>query len=352
MKPMGAAYSAQDHDHPYKILFSHPEMVRDLLGTFVREDWVAQLDFKTLEKQNARFVTDDLREREDDLIWRVRLAGRWLYVYILIEFQSSPDRFMAVRLMTYVGLLYQDLIRSGLITGSDLLPPVLPLVLYNGRARWTPPLGMGDLLAESPGSLKRYRPAFGYLLIDEGAYREADLTVHHNAVAALFRLESCRTPEEVREVVADLVAWLKAPEQTRLRRDFAIWFGRTFLPGRVPGVVIPEFYDLQEVDAMLSETVREWTIQWKEQGLAEGRAKGLAEGRAKGLAEGKAEGLAEGKAEARVEIARRMLEKGLDPTLISEVTGLSPDEIRSLLTKPSCVCEPAAPYLGGPPLSK
>ncbi|RCK80802.1 MAG: putative transposase [Candidatus Ozemobacter sibiricus] len=350
------ASSFQDHDHPYKLLFSHPEMVRDLLLTFVKEDWVGQLDFATLEKQNARFVTDDLRDREDDLIWRVRLAGRWLYVYILLEFQSSPDRFMAVRLMTYLGLLYQDLIRSGQISGSEVLPPVLPLVLYNGQARWSAPLQIATLIAEGPGSLQRFRPDFRYLLIDEGAYDKAELATHRNAVSALFRLETCRTPEEVRSIVAELVFWLRAPEQTRLRRDFAVWFGRTFLPGRVPGAVIPEFHDLQEVDAMLSETVREWTIQWKEQGLAEGRAQGLEEGRMQGLeegrAKGRAEGRAEGQAEAKTEIARRMLEKGLDLPFIAEVTGLSIEEIRALIPRPPCVCEPTAPYQGGGPATK
>src|SRR6185503_17132957 len=39
-----------DHDNGYKMLFSHPEMVADLLRGFVREDWVKELDFSTLEK--------------------------------------------------------------------------------------------------------------------------------------------------------------------------------------------------------------------------------------------------------------------------------------------------------------
>ncbi len=32
-----------DHDQSYKLLFSHPEMVADLLRGFVREDWVEHL---------------------------------------------------------------------------------------------------------------------------------------------------------------------------------------------------------------------------------------------------------------------------------------------------------------------
>ncbi len=75
------------------------------------------------------YVSDDLRGREDDIIWRVRWGEDWLYVYLLLEFQSSVDWFMAVRIMTYVGLLYQDLIKSGQVKTGGLLPPVLPVVL-------------------------------------------------------------------------------------------------------------------------------------------------------------------------------------------------------------------------------
>ncbi|MCI5146516.1 MAG: transposase, partial [Candidatus Electrothrix sp. AR3] len=101
------------HDNSYKMLFSHARMIEDLLCGFVKEDWVEKLDFSTLEKVSGSHVSDDLRDREDDVIWRVKWGGKWLYVYLLIEFQSTVDTFMSVRIMTYLGLLYQDLIRTG-----------------------------------------------------------------------------------------------------------------------------------------------------------------------------------------------------------------------------------------------
>jgi predicted transposase/invertase (TIGR01784 family) len=64
-----------------------------------------------------------------------------------------------------------------------------------------------------------------------------------------------------------------------------------------------------------------------EAGLAEGKAKGLAEGKAKGLAEGKAEG----EKKANLKIAQKMLEKKMDINLIAELTGLTKEEIKSLL---------------------
>ena len=99
-----------EHDNGYKLLFSHPQMVADLLRDFIREDWVRDLDFSTLEKVPGSYVTRKLSRRESDVVWRLRLGNdRFLYVYLLIEFQSTVDPFMALRMMVYLGLLYQDL---------------------------------------------------------------------------------------------------------------------------------------------------------------------------------------------------------------------------------------------------
>jgi hypothetical protein len=149
-------------DGSYKHLFSHPEMVEGLLRDFVQEDWLALIDFSTLEKRGGSYVTDDLRDREDDIIWRVRVAGDWLYVYLLIEFQSQVDPWMAVRVMLYTGLLYQDLIKHEAVAAGELLPPVFPLVLYNGSGRWTSNSKFGRHRATPGGCGARDRRA-GFL---------------------------------------------------------------------------------------------------------------------------------------------------------------------------------------------
>ncbi len=86
-----------EHDKGYKRLFSHPKMVKDLLRGFVHEEWVRDLDFATLETFKDSFVSDDLRSRHDDIIWRVRWGDDWLYVYLLLEFQSTIDRGLESR---------------------------------------------------------------------------------------------------------------------------------------------------------------------------------------------------------------------------------------------------------------
>jgi predicted transposase/invertase (TIGR01784 family) len=282
----GAAMA--EHDNGYKRLFSHPEMVADLLRGFVKEEWVRDLDFSTLERISGSYVTPELSSRESDVVWRVRWErDRWLYVYLLIEFQSTVDPFMALRVMMYMGLLYQDLVRHRQLTPSGKLPPVLPLVLYNGVARWGAARELADLIETVPGGLEQYRPQLRYCLLDEARIADSDLGSLRNLAAALFRLEKSRGPEDIQRVLVALIDWLREPDLTELRRSFTTWLVKVLLPARVPGTTIPGVADLQEVKSMLAERVVEWTQEWKQEGLEEG----LKEGHRIGLQQAREENL-------------------------------------------------------------
>jgi len=272
-----------DHDHSYKLLFSHAELVRDLIRGFVHEDWVREIDFSTLERVEGSFVTQELRERESDIIWRARWGGeRWLYVYLLLEFQSTIDPFMALRVMVYTGLLWQGLARDGELSPVGKLPPVLPLVLYNGDRPWGAALDLAELVEEVPGGLELYRPRFRYCLLDEARIADEDLAPLRNLAAALFRLEKSRDATDIERVLKSLLEWLQTPEQSSLRQAFAAWVVKV-LSNRLPGVEIPQVADLQEVKSMLAERITEWTLQWKQEGFEKGLEKGREEGQEESL---------------------------------------------------------------------
>src|SRR3954471_14475248 len=168
-----------EHDSGYKLIFSHPQMVEELLRGFIHEPWVQGLDFATLEKMDTTFTSADLRERHSDRVWRLRYKGRedWLYLYLFLEFQSTSDPFMAVRLLGYEALLLADLIRTKVATPALGLPPVLTIVLYNGKRPWGAPTDLGSLFRAVPPGSERYLPQLAYLLVDENRLRPEELAL-------------------------------------------------------------------------------------------------------------------------------------------------------------------------------
>ena len=47
------------------------------------------------------------------MIYRINLySGGEMYLYLLLEFQSKPDKWMALRVLVYVSLLYQHLVQG------------------------------------------------------------------------------------------------------------------------------------------------------------------------------------------------------------------------------------------------
>jgi predicted transposase YdaD len=77
-------------------------------------------------------ISDGGKARHDDMVWRVRIGGDCVYVYILLS-SRRPDKWMALRMQVYISLLYQDLVAQHKLSKHGKLPPVLPIVLYHGR---------------------------------------------------------------------------------------------------------------------------------------------------------------------------------------------------------------------------
>jgi hypothetical protein len=122
--------------------------------------------------RRGSYISDDFQQREDDIAWKIKVGGDWDCLYLLIEFQLRVDKHMALRMMVYIGLLYQDLIKCGDVLADGLLIPTLPIVLYNASQRWTSITDVADLIPVVPGLVEQFKPRLKYLLIDENTYSD------------------------------------------------------------------------------------------------------------------------------------------------------------------------------------
>ena len=330
------------HDAAYKLLFSFPEMVRDLLDGFVCGDCVAELDLSTLERWPASQVGDTLRERHQDRVWRVRYRRRWLYVLVQLEFQSTVDNTMAVRVLAYSALLYQDLLRAS----AAPLPPVLPIVLHHGPGRWTAATEVAELAAPSGAFLAPYQPAQRYFLLDfgeedAGEYTDAPLPPGRNLVAALIRLERSRSGQDVDAVLGALDRLLLESGNAALRRAVGEWIRQVYAPRRPEAAATAAEENRTETQTMFRERVQEWMAEKWAEGHAEGQAEGQTRGQmdlmrrmaARKFGDETAERLAErlepvNDVERLVEIGEWLIECGSGEALLARVdrtSGFVPD---------------------------
>ena len=347
---------ATPHDAAWKLLFSYPEMVHDLLAEFVPANWVNDLDLSALDRQSESRMGEDLGERLQDRVWRVDLRNSSRFVMVLLEFQSTVDRTMAVRVLDYTTDLYMDLLRAS----RSRLPAVLPIVLYHGKRPWTAREEVA-MLAEPPGKfLAPYQPSQRYFVLDVGGYT-GPLPENDNLMGALIRLAHSRREETV---VAILKALVRRPSSferaSLLLHAFGKWYEQARKRHGLPKVQWPDPDDLIEEETMPNEIMRQRVDEWTDRQLE----KWAAERKEKWRAEGRTEGRAEGRAEGQVAFMRRLaarkfgaetadrLAEIADPERTLEVGDwlLECESGEELLDRVEGLCESSADGEGTPPI--
>ena len=167
-------------------------------------------------------ISGGLVHRRLDLLCKVRFRGGWLYLLILLEFQSENDPFMALRILTYTCLTYEELIRRGEVRPGNKLPPLLPVTVYNGRPRWRAATDVAELIAPVTEPLARYLPSFRYLLLDLQRIGEKDPR-SRDLVTSLGIVERDPTPENLQRVMRGLIRRFRGPEFAGLHEALYSW---------------------------------------------------------------------------------------------------------------------------------
>src|SRR5690606_9611281 len=122
------------HDKVFKGVFSKPEHAADLLRTSLPQALLEHLDMASLRLSPGSFVDDTMRERFTDLLYRVTLAGREAFVYLLLEHKSTADALTAFFMARYVIDILSEHVKNH--PRARVLPAVVPLVVHHGAGGW------------------------------------------------------------------------------------------------------------------------------------------------------------------------------------------------------------------------
>lgn len=175
------------HDAAFKAAFRKKELAADFFRTYLPENIRRHIDFDSLEITEGCYVDEKLRDQHSDIVYKTKIRGMEVFLYILFEHQSSPDPVMIFRLLCYMVNLWKEYREQH--PKSKKLPVIIPLVLYHGKKKWNSPLHFREMFKGYKKDFSLFVPDFTCQFYDLKDYRDEMLVMgNHMALGAMLHL--------------------------------------------------------------------------------------------------------------------------------------------------------------------
>ncbi|WP_326497913.1 Rpn family recombination-promoting nuclease/putative transposase [Clostridium sp. ZS2-4] len=181
-----------EHDVGYKHIFSHKGTFLEFLRSFTKKEWAKLIKEEDLILVDKSYVLSDFEEEESDILYKVNVNGEEVIFYVLLEFQSKVDFQMPIRLLFYMAEIWRDVLKN---TDKNKrkrknfkLPAIIPIVLYNGKNKWTACTSFKEILSGYE-LFEENILDFNYIFLDVNRYRQEELFDIANLVSSVFLID-------------------------------------------------------------------------------------------------------------------------------------------------------------------
>lgn len=89
----------KQHDEGYKSFFKDKRTFLEFLEDFLKAEWTHNLNENEWDLIDKEFIDENLKKSESDIVYKGRIHGEEVIVYVLIEMQSTVDFTMPIRLL-------------------------------------------------------------------------------------------------------------------------------------------------------------------------------------------------------------------------------------------------------------
>ncbi|MDE2875814.1 MAG: Rpn family recombination-promoting nuclease/putative transposase [Gemmatimonadota bacterium] len=269
-------------DAAFKKIFFDPRMMRFLIRRHVPE-WADRVDYRTLQPLPTELIDEQLRRRYPDMTWRVRTRNGSTDLILLVEFQSPPERRMALRTTIYGCLAAQSLLQHDKeLAHGDRELAVVALVLHHGDRRWNAATRLSDLFRDSAPDVYR---AIGRMPPNAQPTGPEDLP------QVVLGLSGVTKAEQMRAALTVLLPLVEVCED----EDFDRFMARS-----VKAMLLSKGFSSQQLEEAMtmSTVVTEFQRSWDEvrqegveQGIEQGQVAVLVQLIARKFGQGTAEGV-------------------------------------------------------------
>lgn len=158
--------STASHDSAIRATLENVMVARDFLQQYLPQSIQNKLDLNTLKILPGHFIGTRLRKQETDVLYACSLKNHKnnaAWIYTLIEHQSKPDYWIALRLWKYCCAIWKHYLKQN--PKSKVLPVIVPIVFYNGKQMYSFSTDFLDLFGEQK-SLAQQTLYHAFQLID------------------------------------------------------------------------------------------------------------------------------------------------------------------------------------------
>ncbi|QXM05072.1 Rpn family recombination-promoting nuclease/putative transposase [Crassaminicella indica] len=253
-----------EHDLGYKHILSHKKNFIDFLKSFVKKEWVDIIEEENLILIDKEFIQEDFKEEEADIVYKVNIDGKDVIFYVLLELQSRVDFRMPIRLLMYMTEIWRDELKN---TDENIkkrknyrLPVIVPIVLYNGKNKWTAVRSFKEIL-NGYELFEENVVNFKYLLFDVNRMDKEELFNIANVVSSVFLLDQDVEIEEIIKRLKLIGRIIRSSATKEQEKSFRSWLLNIF-KNRFEGEKRENIYRLlvevseMEVDDMVSNLGR------------------------------------------------------------------------------------------------
>ncbi|PCJ29277.1 MAG: transposase [Rickettsiales bacterium] len=281
------------------------EFLQNYLPAKVQES----VDLSTINVEPESYVEDTLRKKMSDLVYSVKTKdGRDAFIYVALEHQSTVDRMISFRLQKYMLLLWERH-KKNKIPGK--LPIIYPLVLYNGKEKYTAPLNFWELF-EDPVLAKEVMGG-DYTLIDLQSMHDNEIN-YNNVTSLVLSVMKHIHDDDTLNMLDLLFGRCKVALSLDKKEDYLLL--RMVIEYTNPKVPVEKRKRLEKViKNHLSKKEGEIAVKTIKDSYKE---------------EGRVEGRVEGAEHKSLQIATNLLNQSLDKSFVASVTGLPISEVTQL----------------------
>jgi predicted transposase/invertase (TIGR01784 family) len=138
--------TTQSHDNFFRKAISHPKVARDFFEFHLPAKVKDIIDLDTLTPQKESFLDNTLGQGIVDVLFEVKFGKEQGYLFLLLEHQNKPDRFMPFRMHKYMLRICDNHLKKH--PKSKNLPLIYPAIFYAGLEKYNAPLDLWSLFTE------------------------------------------------------------------------------------------------------------------------------------------------------------------------------------------------------------